>query len=103
MAFCVLPFPSLLGLPFAATGFEHVPLLGLHVPAVWHWSLAVHVTGFEPVHAPAWQLSVCVQAFPSLQGLPFAATGFEHVPLLGLHVPRVWHWSLAVHVTGVPA
>jgi hypothetical protein len=63
----------------------------------------VHVTGFEPVHVPAWQVSACVQALLSLQGVPFAAAGFEQVPLAGSQVPTVWHWSLAVHVTGVPA
>jgi hypothetical protein len=40
-----------------------------------------------------------VHAFPSLQAVPFVATGFEHVPVAGLHVPTSWHWSEAVHVT----
>lgn len=44
--------PSLQVVPFAAVGFEHVPLLGLQVPATWHWSSAVHAMGFEPVHVP---------------------------------------------------
>jgi hypothetical protein len=26
----------------------------------------VHTTGFVPTQAPLWQVSVCVQAFPSL-------------------------------------
>ena len=30
-------------------------------------------------------------------------TGFEQAPLVGSHVPAVWHESSAVHVTGVPA
>jgi hypothetical protein len=47
-------------------------------------------------------VSVCVQAFPSLQAVPFAAFGFEQVPVAGLHVPATWHWSLAVQVTGLP-
>jgi hypothetical protein len=34
-------------------GLEHVPVDGLHVPAAWHWSSAVHVTGFDPEHTPA--------------------------------------------------
>jgi hypothetical protein len=51
------------------------------------------------VHTPAWHASVCVQAFPSLQGVPFVATGFEQAPLAGSHVPATWHWSAAVHVT----
>jgi hypothetical protein len=87
--------------PSVAAGFEQLPVLELHVPATWHWSLAVHVTGLLPVQVPCWQDSVWVQAFPSLQLAPFAAAGFEHVPVLGLHVPATWHWSLAVHVTGL--
>jgi hypothetical protein len=98
---CVHALPSLQLVPFDATGFEHVPLLGLHVPATWHSSLAVHVTGFEPAHVPDWHASICVHALPSLQVVPFVATGFEQAPLLGLHVPTTWHWSLAVHVTGL--
>jgi hypothetical protein len=102
LSLCVHALPSLHDVPFAATGFEHVPLLGLHVPAVWHASLAVHVTGFDPVHVPFWQLSLWVHALPSLHDVPFAATGFEHVPLAGSQVPAVWHASLAVHVTALP-
>ena len=97
---CVHAFPSLQVVPFAAFGFEQVPVLGLQVPATWHWSAAVHVTGFEPVQVPLWQESVCVQALPSLQLVPFAAVGLEHAPVLGSHVPATWHWSSAVHVTG---
>jgi hypothetical protein len=50
---CVHALPSLQPVPFAAAGFEHAPLFGSHVPARWHWSLAVHVTGCDPMHAPA--------------------------------------------------
>jgi hypothetical protein len=49
---CVQPLPSLHVVPFAAVGFEHVPVAGAHVPATWHWSLAVQVTGVPAVHAP---------------------------------------------------
>jgi hypothetical protein len=42
----------------------------LHAPATWHGSDAVHVTGFEPMHVPLWQLSVCVHALLSLQAVP---------------------------------
>ena len=202
--------PSLQVVPFAAIGFEHGPLVGLHVPATWHWSLAVHVTGFAPVQTPAlagvglrarvpvvarrpvrrrrvragsrrsgctsppcgtgrspctspgsprctsrsgtcrsactrcrrctssrsrgpgsstppslgctsrrcgtgrspctspgsavqrpaWHVSVCVHALPSLHVVPFAAVGFEQAPSSGCTCPPTWHWSLAVHVTG---
>ena len=86
--------------PFAAFGFEHVPVPVLHTPATWHWSRALHVTGLAPEHAPDWQVSVCVQPLPSLHAVPFAAFGFEHVPVPVLHTPATWHESLAVHTTG---
>ena len=93
--------PSLHAVPLVAAGFEHAPVLVLQVPAVWHWSLAVQVTGFAPVQVPLWHVSLCVQALPSLHDVPLVAAGFEHSPVLVLHVPTVWHWSLAVHVTGL--
>jgi hypothetical protein len=98
---CVHALPSLHAVPFAAAGFEHAPVAGSHVPAAWHWSLAEHVTGFEPTQLPAWHESLCVHALPSLHAVPFAAFGFEHMPVAGSHVPAVWHWSLAEHVTGL--
>jgi hypothetical protein len=94
--------PSLHAVPFTAVGFEHAPVPGLHVPATWHWSDAVHVTAV-PAQLPLVHTSPVVHAFPSLQAVPFEAVGFEHVPVLGLHVPATWHWSDAVHVTAVPA
>ena len=60
------------------------------------------MTGFVPPHAPPVHASVCVQALPSLHGAPSGLGGFEHAPVDGLHVPAVWHWSCAVHVTGAP-
>jgi hypothetical protein len=101
LSLCVHAFPSLHAVPFAATGFEHAPVDGLHVPAPWHWSLAARVTGLPPVRVPFSHVSVCVHAFPSLHAVPFAATGFEHAPVDGLHVPAPWHWSLAAQVTGL--
>ena len=92
--------PSLQPLPFAFSGFEQVPLVGLQVPATWHWSLAKQTTGFAPVQTPVWQVSLCVQALPSLQVLPFALSGFEQVPCAGSQVPATWHWSLAAQTTG---
>jgi hypothetical protein len=96
----VQALPSLHVVPFEATGFEQVPVLGLHAPAVWHWSDAVHVIGFDPTQVPDWQESACVQALPSLQGVPFGAAVVEHAPVLGLHVPPAAHWPAAEHVTG---
>src|SRR3989442_5426961 len=89
----VQALPSLQALPLIFTGFEHVPVLGSQVPTTWHWSEAVQTTWLLPVHTPLWQVSVCVQALPSLQALPLAFAGFEHVPVAGSQVPAVWHWS----------
>jgi hypothetical protein len=100
VSLCVHALPSLQVVPFVAAGLEQAPVVALHVPATWQASLAAQVTGFEPVQTPAWQVSVCVHALPSLQVVPFAAVGFEHVPVDGLHVPAVWHASPAAHVTG---
>jgi len=38
--------------PFAFSGFEQTPVDALHVPATWHWSDAVQLTGLAPTHAP---------------------------------------------------
>ena len=87
----VQALPSLQALPLIFTGFEHVPVVGEQVPTTWHWSEAVQTTGLLPVQTPLWQVSVCVQALPSLQGEPFAFGGFEQAPVEGSHVPAVWH------------
>jgi hypothetical protein len=81
--------------PVGCAGFEHVPAAALHVPATWQASSAVHVTG-APAHVPLVQTSVVVQAFPSLQGVPFVIVGFVQAPVVGSHVPAAWHWSDAV-------
>jgi len=49
----------------------------------------VHTIGFAPVQVPDWQVSVCVQALPSLQAVPSAFAGFEQTPVVGSHVPAV--------------
>ena len=92
---------SLQGVLSGATGFEHRPLAGLQVPARWHASEAVQTTGLEPAHAPPTQVSVRVQASPSLQGVLSGATGFEQRPLAGLQVPARWHASEAAQTTGL--
>jgi hypothetical protein len=79
--------PSLQAVPSAAAGFEHVPVAPSQVPAAWHWSLAVQMTGSPPTHAPAWQVSDRVQAVPSSQAVPSAAAGFEQVPVPGSQEP----------------
>ena len=52
---------------------------------------SLQVTCVPAVHVPAWQLSACVQAFPSSQVLPSGRAGLEHIPVAGLHVPASWH------------
>jgi len=73
--------------PSGAAGFEQAPVSGLQVPARWHESDAVQVTGLLPVHVPFWQESLRVHAFPSLHAVPLGAAGFEQLPLVGSHVP----------------
>src|SRR6185312_11183698 len=98
----VQALPSLQAVPLASAGFEQAPVPGSHVPAAWHWSAAAHVTGLAPVHTPERQVSVRVQALPSVQDVPSASAGFEHAPVVGLHIPAPWHWSWAVQLTGFP-
>src|SRR5439155_15568690 len=80
---------------------EHRPVAVLQVPATWHWSEAVQTTGFEPVQLPLWQVSVCVQALPSLHAVPLLAIGLAHWPVAVLQVPATWHWSSAVQTQGL--
>jgi hypothetical protein len=87
----VQALPSLQDVPLVAMGFEQAPVEGSHVPATWHWSDAVHVTGFEPTQVPDWQVSLWVQALPSLQDVPLVAMGFEQAPVDGSQVPATWH------------
>jgi hypothetical protein len=83
------------------TGFEQTPVVVLHVPALWHWSLALQVTGLLPVQTPVWHVSLCVHLLPSLQALPSVLLGFEQTPVALSQLPTLWHWSLAEHVTGL--
>jgi hypothetical protein len=87
----VQEFASVHGAPFGLAGFEHAPFAGLQVPALWHWSLAVQVTGVPGWQVPDWQVSACVQALPSLHAVLFGLAGLEQVPLAGLQVPALWH------------
>jgi hypothetical protein len=85
MSICVQALLSLHVVPLALLGNEQTPLTGLQEPAVWHWSGAAHVTGFAPVHVPAWQVSAWVQALLSLHAVPFATGGATHAPVPVLH------------------
>src|SRR5436190_1619958 len=93
---CVHALPSVQGVPSAMAGLVQAPVAGSQVPAVWHWSEAVHTTGFVPTQAPATQASVCVHTLPSVQGVPSAWAGLVQAPVAGSQVPAVWHWAEAV-------
>ena len=88
VSICVQRFPSLQPVPSALDGLEQAPVAGAQVPTSWHWSWAMHTTGFTPVHTPAWQLSLWVQALPSLHGVPFAFDWLVQAPV-GSQVPEV--------------
>src|SRR5207253_2262216 len=81
---------------FGAGGLVQMPDAGMQIPAAWHWSLAVHTTGFVPTQLPDWQVSVRVQALPSLQPVLFGACGLVQVAEEGSEVPAVWHPSVGV-------
>lgn len=53
--------------------------------------MAAHCTGLDPVHTPAWHVSLCVQPLPSLQLVPSATAGWLQVPVAESHVPAAWH------------
>ena len=89
---CVQALPSLHVVPFGLAGFEQAPVrrvAGAGVVALI--ASPCTTTGFAPVHAPAWQVSVCVQALPSLHVVPFGFAGFEQMPGAGSQVPASWH------------
>jgi hypothetical protein len=83
----VQALPSLQADPLAWFGFEQTPVEGSQLPATRHASLAVHTTGLPPVQTPAWQVSVSVQPFPSLQPEPSDVLGFEQTPDDGSQAP----------------
>src|SRR2546427_527353 len=98
---CVQALPSLHGAPLSLGGLLQTPVAGLQVPAVWHWSAAVQATGLAPTQAPASQVSVCVQALPSLHGAPLGLAGLLQMPVAGSQAPAVWHLSAAGQTTGL--
>src|SRR5207244_13500246 len=101
MSVCVQALPSLHTVPSALAVGLHWPVTGSHVPASWHWSDATQTIGFEPVQVPDWQVSVCVQALPSLHTVPSALAGLPHWPVVGSHDPASWHLSYATPTIGV--
>jgi hypothetical protein len=88
--------------PSFPVGFEHVPVAGLHIPATWHVSSGVHVFEVIAVQTPLWQEAVSVQRFVSVHAVlsDFGVRAQDLV--LGLHAPRVWHWSAAAQAFPQP-
>jgi hypothetical protein len=58
--------------------------------------------GVPGAQTPLLHASPTVHWLPSSQVEPSGLLGAEHAPLLGSHVPAVWHWSAAGQTTGVP-
>ena len=95
----VQPFPSPHADPFAFGGSEQTPVTVSHTPGSWHWPDAVQTTGLPPVQTPAWQTSVCVQAFPSSH----AAVLFVYMqPVAESHVSVV-HTLPSLQTAAAPA
>jgi hypothetical protein len=61
----------------------------------------VQTVGFVPMHFPDEQLSLAVHLSLSSHSVPSPLLGFEHTPVLLLQTPTSWHWSLALHTTGL--
>ena len=84
---------SLHAVPFGfGVAAEHMPVSGMQVPGLLHWSPFVQMTGLLPTQEPAWQVSACVHALLSLQAVPSAfGVAAEHIPVSGMHVPGSLH------------
>jgi hypothetical protein len=78
--------PEVVQLVSAGTGGCVTPFVGWQASAVQGLPSSV-ATGAPGAHAPAWQLSACVQTLLSLHVVPFGLLGFEQMPVGGLHVP----------------
>jgi hypothetical protein len=79
--------PSSQAVPSGWAKIVQTPVLGSQAPSVvsWHGSLVVHSTGVPPTHAPAWQVSVWVQALPSLHTVPLSWLAHAVVLTEGWH------------------
>jgi hypothetical protein len=78
--------PSSQGVPLSLDGLVQVPVIGLQVPAVWHWFGIGQVTGLVPLQVVPMQTSVRVQRLPSLQARPLRAA---QVPSWAVPAPRL--------------
>jgi hypothetical protein len=92
-------FPSLQLVPFAIGAVPHAPDPVSQV-ATWQVGAAGQVFIVPATHAPLWQVSPTVHAFPSLQVVPFAIGAVPHAPEPVSQV-ATWH-AAAGHVFIVP-
>jgi hypothetical protein len=87
--------------PSGATPVTHWPVLGSQVLVRHEFHCdGGQTTGVPPVHTPAWQVSVWVQALPSLQVVPSGRFGTTQVWVTGSNTPGPWHSPAGAHVTG---
>jgi hypothetical protein len=84
-----------------ATLWTH-PVAGLHESVV-QALLSLQFNGVPAVQMPFWQVSLMVQALPSLQLVPLVLLVTGHIPVDGTHAPTVMQAVGAGHVTGTPA
>lgn len=84
--------PELHEVPSCLFAYSHCPVAWLQIPSCLQGLVgASHTTSVPPVHTPAWQVSVWVQALLSEQDVPSAFAGLEQTPVAGSQVPAVWH------------
>src|SRR5690349_224339 len=55
----------------------------------------------SPAQTPPRQRSPIEQALASSHAAPLSLAGFEQAPVAVLQTPASWHWSDALHVTGL--
>ena len=80
------------------------------LPDTWHWSRAEQVTGLLPWHVPLEQVSVWVQALPSLQLAPLGWAKAKQVvhqrnTVTGCSLAEKWYVSLCANgmpIEGLP-
>lgn len=88
-------------------GLEHVPVAGSHAPCAWQMAGCGQTTKPDPVHTPAWHVSVCEHASPSLHAGPVRSlqTPFTSAPAATEHAshgPASQAWSQQNPSTHVP-
>jgi hypothetical protein len=74
--------------PVGQLGVFTQPVIGSQLSVVQS-EPSSQLRGALPTQVPAKHASVCVQALLSLQIVPSALFGFEHVPVLELQVPTL--------------